>query len=196
MNTPPNHTNKFSLKTLLLFSPLIILYIMVLFGFFIRENIPFEYHFLFPVLFMVFFVLFLVRVSAMTGFLKMENFFAVGFFIVNVLLLYFNSSIKRGYEASNYVEKNEKELLTLVEHFQNHGEDSTLLAMRKDMNITSFDFANGNYHFSLYYDKGYAYGLTYTDSLHLATPEIAYNRSPIIKWIKVKQHWYYYSYFD
>lgn len=128
--------------------------------------------------------------------LKMKYFNAFGFIIVNILFLYFNSSIKRGYEASNYVERNERELLSMVEYFKNHGEDSALLAMRKDMNITSVEFVNGNYHFDLYYDKGYAYGLTYTDSLQLATPEIAYNRSPIIKWIKVKPNWYYYSYFD
>lgn len=169
---------------------------MVLFGFFIRQNIPFEEHFMFPLLFMVFFVLFLVKVSAMTGFLKMENFFAVGFFVVNVLLLYFNSSIKRGYEATNYVEKNEKELLTLVDQFQNRGVDSTLLAKTKEMNITSFALINGNYDFRLYKYLGYGYGLTYTDSVIMGVPNLAPNKSPIIKWIKVKDHWYYYSYFD
>lgn len=196
MPNPPNPTEKFSLKTLLIFSPLIILYIMVLFGFSIRETIPFEYHFLFPVVIMVFFVLFLVKVSAMTSFLKMEGFFAVGFFVVNVLLLYFNSSIKREYEITNYVEKNEKELLTLVDQFQNRGEDSILLAKTKEMNITSFALINGNYDFRLYKFLGYGYGLTYTDSINMEAPKIAPNKSPIIKWIKVKAHWYYYSYFD
>jgi hypothetical protein len=196
MPNPPNPTNRFSLKALLLFSPLIILYIMVLFGFFIRENIPFEDHFLFPWLFMVFFVLFLVKVSAMTGFLKMENFFAVGFFIVNVLLLYFNSSIKREYEISHYVERNEKELLAMVNHHQQHGEDSTFHAMRADMNITLVEFVKGNYDFRLYRFLGYGYGLTYTDSLNLNAPKTTSGGCPIIKWIKVKEHWYYYSYFD
>ena len=196
MPPPSNPTNKFSPKTLLIFSPLIILYLLVLFGFFIRENIPFQYHYLFPVLFMVIFVWFLIRVSTMTSFLKMEGFFAIGFFIVNVLLLYFNSFIKREYEIKSYLEKNEKELLILVDHFQNRGTDSILLSKTNEMNITLFDSSNGNYDFRLYKFLGYGYGLTYTDSVNLEAPKLAPNKSPIIKWIKVKAHWYYYSYFD
>lgn len=192
----PNPTKKFSLKTLFIFSPLIILYIMVLFGFFIRENIPFEDHYLFPNVFLGFFVLFLFLAPAMVRRLKMKRFSAFGFIIVNILLLYFNSSIKRGYEASNYVEKNEKELLTLVDQFQNRGVDSTLLAKTKEMNITSFALINGNYDFRLYKYLGYGYGLTFTDSVIMGVPNLAPNKSPIIKWIKVKDHWYYYSYFD
>ena len=196
MPTPPNPTNKFSLKTLFLFSPLIILYIMVLFGFFIRENIPFEDHYLFPNVFLGIFVLFLFLAPAMVRKLKMKRFSAFGFIVVHTLLLYFNSSIKRGYEASNYVEKNEKELLTLVDQFQNRGVDSTLHAKTKEMNITSFALINGNYDFRLYKYLGYGYGLTYTDSVNMGAPNLAPNKSPIIKWIKVKEHWYYYSYFD
>lgn len=196
MPTHPNPAENIYLKTILLFSPLIILYIMVLFGFFIREHIPFEYHILFPLLFMIFFVLFLIRISTMTSFLKMEGFFAVGFFIVNVLLLYFNSSVKREVEITNYVERHEKELLTMVKEHQQHGEGSTLLAMKNDLNITLFELVKGDYHFRLYKFLGYGYGLMYTDSLHLEAPKIAHNSCPIIKWIKVKEHWYYYSYFD
>ncbi len=169
---------------------------MVLFGFFIRENIPFEDHYLFNNVFLAIFVLFLFLAPAMVRRLKMKRFNAFGFIIVNILLLYFNSSIKRGYEASNYVEKNEKELMTLVDQFQNRGEDSILLAKTKEMNITSFALINGNYDFRLYRFLGYGYGLTYTDSLNLDAPKVTSGGCPIIKWIKVKEHWYYYSYFD
>jgi hypothetical protein len=94
------------------------------------------------------------------------------------------------------VERNEKELLGLVEHFQNRGGDSTLLAKTNEMNITSFALINGNYDFRLYKFLGYGYGLTYTDNLNLDATKVTSGGSPIIKWIKVKEHWYYYSYFD
>ncbi|MBK9638149.1 MAG: hypothetical protein IPO63_10160 [Bacteroidetes bacterium] len=196
MKNPPNPTEKFSLKTLLIFSPLLILYIMVLFGFSLRQNIPFEYHYLFPIVFLLFFVLFLLLAPAMGRRLKMKPFYTFGFIVVNVLVLYFNSSIKREYEVTSFVEENEKELLNFVQYFQKNGEDSTLLTNMENMSISSMEYGKGNYHFSLYYNLGYGYGLTYTDSLQLATPKVAPNGSPIIKWIKVKEHWYYYSYFD
>ncbi|MBK9317507.1 MAG: hypothetical protein IPM91_00840 [Bacteroidetes bacterium] len=85
----------------------------------------------------------------MTSFLKMEGFFAVGFFIVNVLLLYFNSSVKREVEITNYVERHEKELLTMVKEHQQHGEGSTLLAMKNDLNITLFELVKGRLSFQI-----------------------------------------------
>lgn len=169
---------------------------MVLFGFFIREHIPFEYHYLFENVFLVIFVLFIFLAPAMVRRLKLKYFSAFGFIVVNILLLYFNSSIKREYEITNYVERNEKELLALVNYHKQQGEDSTLLAMKNNLNITLFDFGKGNYDFRLYRFLGYGYGLTYTDSLKLNAPKVTSGGCPIIKWIKVKEHWYYYSYFD
>ena len=63
--------------------------------------------------------------------------------------------------------------------------------------VTQFFFkhSDDNY-FKLYTFLGYGYGLIYTDKSELAIPQTSPGGSPIVNWIKIDEHWYYYSYFD
>ncbi len=113
-----------------------------------------------------------------------------------IFILYRLSSFNRREAASNYFKKHENEFNEIV-NCSGSGCDKEQL---KNLSVTK-DVVNiykkKNLHvIKLYGFIGYGYGYIYSDSLTIVQPANSPGGSPIVKWYKVKDHWYYYSFFD
>lgn len=200
MNKQGKSNGNTSINLLINLLPVLLLYSMVLFGFFIHQQLSCEYQFLYPTTFLATYIFFiyltpklLQRTNISTA---IKPFVVIGFLLANTVSLYFLSSINRESEIRNYIQKNENNLKSFITQYQIYRDDKIVPVLEKDLNICSFFVHNGDYYFKLYTFLGYGYGLIYTDKSELAIPQTSPGGSPIVNWIKIDEHWYYYSYFD
>jgi len=188
----------------------IALYSMVLWGFAIREKMSPEIHYLYPLTFILLFVIQVVvayRLMKQSRILKSFQPLSILIFIsVNIYLLYSISSVKRENEIGNYFLKNENSLNNIAEHFDSYGDDSRTQEMKHEMKIErirhesqlihrSFKQLPGMINMRLYTCAGYGYGMIYTCDAEIDQPKNL-GGSPVTKWLKLKDHWFYYSIFD
>jgi hypothetical protein len=179
--------------------PLILLYGMVFFSFFIHQQLPCDYQFLYPIVFLSIYIYFLYHtpklLSRITIPTSTKPFLIFGFILINTVSLYNLSSNNRESEIRNYIKKNEHQLRSFISNHQNHI-DLGISETATSLNICAFFPHQNNYYFKLYTFLGYGYGIIYTDSNTLTKPATSPGGSPIVKWIKIDEHWHYYSYFD
>jgi hypothetical protein len=200
MDRRPKTSFKISHRMLLLHLPMIILYCLVLFGFYFQIQLPPNFKFFYPVSFVTIYILFIYLTPKLIHRMKVSitliPFATIGFVLANSTALYFLSSIKRESEIQNYIANNQDKLKSVIYLQQNPRTEQVIDPILNELNICSFFKHTEDYYFKLYYFLGYGYGLIYTDKSEMAIPKTSPGGSPIIKWIKIDEHWYYYSYFD
>ena len=200
MKSQSKTNSKISPRMLLLHLPMVILYCMVLFGFYFQIQLPPNFKFFYPVSFLTIYILFIYLTPKLTHRIKVSNtlkpFAVIGFILANTTALYFLSSIKRESEIQNYIANNQDKLKSIIYLQQNPRNEQAINPILKDLNICSFFKHSEDNYLKLYTFLGYGYGLIYTDKSELAIPQTSPGGSPIVNWIKIDEHWYYYSYFD
>jgi len=198
-------------KGLLLFLLLsIILYSMVFWAFAIREQMPAEFHYFYPLIFIALFLLHnFVANRFIRSFSFLNNLHPLGsliFFGLNIYFLLSVSSVKREIEIRNYFSRNERSLINIVDHFDSYGDDTRTLELKQQMNLDRV-FRRPEYlhndrteslnviNMRLYTCAGYGYGILYSCDPEIHQPENL-GGSPVTNWLKLKDHWFYYSIFD
>ena len=178
-------------------------YAWVFFGFAIRNSIPAAYHLIYPVLFII-----SVFISAtyLHRTLKenmrekdLRGFTICLVLLVNLFLLYQISSSNREYEIRNCFAKNESSLTSIVNHYKPQ-KDNFFISCPEEVNAEYFAKLYGYDVVRLYTCTGYGYELIHSDSANITRPKVAppgaKHGSPVTKWIKLKDHWYYCAFFD
>jgi hypothetical protein len=183
---------------------------MVIWGFAIRKQMAADIHFLYPLMFLILFVIHCVlayRFMKRSGFIHGFQPLSILIFIVlDMYLLVSVSTIKRENEIRNYFATNEMSLYNIVDHFQSYGDDNKVNEMKREMNIERvrnddemFGYENKSpvlmTNVRLYTCVGYAYGFIYACNESIGMPKNL-RGSPVTNWLKLKDHWYYYSIFD
>lgn len=175
-------------------------YIMVLFGFSIQIQLPYELKFLYPTTFITFYLTSTFLISKVIQKIHFSTstklLITISFVVANTACLYFLSSIKRESEIQQYISKKQSNLKSIIELHLTPGSENAIAPILKELNIRKFFQHNDDSYFSLYSFLGYGYGIIYTDKNEITKPATSPGGSPIIKWIKIDEHWYYYSYFD
>ena len=196
------------LRSLIILS--IVLYGMVMWGFAIREQLSPDNHYLYPLTFIFLFIILVVvayRLMKQSGFLKSFQPLSILLFIsLNIYLLYSVSSVKREKEIRNYFARNELSLTNIVDHFDSYGDDKRTQEMKDAMKLERVRHSTeifrrnkkqppGMINLRMYTCIGYAYGVLYTCDAEIDQPKNL-GGSPVTKWLKLKDHWFYYSIFD
>jgi hypothetical protein len=159
-----------------------------------------DYQILYPIAFLATYFIFLYITPTVLQRTSISSsakpFLVIGFILANTVILYKLSSINRESEIRNYIAKNEHQLKSVLTKYQNNPDQKGISETANGLNICAFFPHQNNYYFKLYTFLGYGYGIIYTDSSKLTKPLTSPGGSPIVKWIKIDEHWYYYSYFD
>lgn len=188
------------MKKIVPFLPLLCLYAMVLFAFKLQTFIPLNFHDLYLLTFLLLYIAFLFSTQAMMKCIfktkKDTSLAGVIFVLLNTVGLFYLSSIHRAGEINRYLADHEKGLTDLIHQMKQTGENEKTGALLQENNIYSVSPSSGNYYLTLYRCLGYGYGLTFTDSIEMKKPVKSPGGSPLVKWMKIKEHWYYYSFFD
>jgi hypothetical protein len=194
----------------LFLSSSLILYCMVLWAFAIRELMPAGYHYFYPITFIFLFIIQIFvayKLMDQIRFVKSFQPLSILLFIsLNIYVLNSISSIKRESEIRNYFAKNELSLANIVDHFDSYGDDNRTQEMKDAMNLervrlSTEMFSHDDKQISrminlrMYTCVGYAYGVLYTCDEEIERPKNL-GGSPVTKWLKLKDHWFYYSIFD
>lgn len=200
MNTHGKNQRTNLREVLLYLLPLLFLYFLVFFSFNIHQLLTCNYQLLYPIAFLATYFIFLFitpTILQRTSFSSSAKPFLIfGFILANTVSLYKLSSINRESEIRNYITKNEHQLNSVLIKHQNNPDHKGISEIANGLNICAFFPHQNNYYFKLYTFLGYGYGIIYTDSNTLTKPVTSPGGSPIIKWIKLDEHWYYFSYFD
>lgn len=203
--------NRMNNKRLILFLLVsITIYSMVFWAFVIREHIPAKFHYLYPLIFIFLFVLHNVVANwLIKNFPLLRNIHPLGsllFFGINIYFLLSVSSVKRENEIRNYFSRNEHSLANIVHHFDSYGDDVRMQELKQEMKLERVfrraeylhndkkDFLNV-INMRLYTCAGYGYGVLYSCDPEINQPENL-GGSPVTNWMKLKDHWFYYSIFD
>jgi hypothetical protein len=196
------HNRKSLIGTLSSLLTLTILYILVIFGFSLRLKIPTNLQFIMPIsifiLFIVFVLLTIWTVTKLTWPIKIKHYvgYAVIVFLIgNNIILDRVSFCNRKSETQNYLLTNETKIKNLIDYYKGNGEDIKFSVMLKEMNINYFWYNDNEYHLGLYNFFGYGYRIIFTEKANLTYPHSP-GGSPTVQWFKIKDHWYYYSYWD
>lgn len=168
-------------------------------GFEIREQMPHAYHYLYPVTFLVLFIVQCVFAYVLMKGSRLINGFQplsiLLFVSLDIYLLFSISSINRENEIRNYFARHETELDRIAFDYLNFCNDQELIEMKEAMNLERVFYREDLFQVRLYTCLGYGYGVLYSGSPDIESPE-KLGGSPVSKWLKLKDHWYYYSIFD
>ncbi|MBU0489267.1 MAG: hypothetical protein KKA07_01745 [Bacteroidetes bacterium] len=194
---------KFKIGLVCSFTILITLYLLSIFGFSLRLKIPTDSQFILSwtifALFIVFVLLSIRTTIKLTLSRKAKPYVIIAliiFLVGNNIILDRVSFCNRENEVTNYLSQNESKLLNLIGHYQKSGTDKTFYDISRDMNLESFSYINGEYHIGLYSFFGYGYRLLHTEKTDAIKNTKSPEGSPTVKWFKIKEHWYYYSFWD
>jgi hypothetical protein len=183
---------------------------MVMWGFAIREQMDPANHYLYPVSFLILFIIqcilayrLMKRSRIVHGFQPLP---ILAFIILDLYLLVSVSTLKRENEIRNYFAKHENALNKFVDHFQSFGDDTRIHEMKEEMKIERVRHASELLHVEdkkpvvtfnlrMYTCLGYGYGVLYACEDEIEQPKNL-GGSPVTKWMKLKDHWFYYSIFD
>lgn len=200
MNKQGKSNGNTSINLLINLLPVLLLYGMVFFSFFIHQRLSCGYQLLYPIVFLSTYIYFLNQTPKLLRRTTISNsakpFLIFGFILINTVSLYKLSSIKRESEIRNYITKNEHQLRRFISNHQNQIDHQRVSETVNGLNVCAFFPHQNNYYFKLYTLLGYGYGIIYADSSTLTKPLTSPGGSPIVNWIKIDEHWYYYSYFD
>jgi len=186
-------------KKYLFFILSIALYSLVLWGFPIRLPVPPAYHFLYPLMFLLLFTLqcvFAYTLMKRSRFISGYQPLSMLLFIsISIFITYSISSIKRESEIRNYFAKNENALNHLAKYYIQYGDDDSVSKMKQAMKIERLWCKQDIFQAKLYTCLGYGYGVLYAEEANMERPD-KLGAIPIKNWLKLKEHWYYYSTFD
>ena len=183
---------------------------MVLWGFAIREQMAPNKHYLYPLTFLILFIIqcilayrIMKRSRIIHGF---QPLIILLFIILNMYVLVKVSSLKRENEIRNYFAKNEDSLYNIADHFLSYGDDSQIQEMKHAMRLERVRHTGEAFrrdkkssevmvNLRMYTCAGYGYGVIYTCEEEIDRPKNL-EASPVTNWLKLKDHWFYYSIFD
>jgi hypothetical protein len=124
-----------------------------------------------------------------------KNLLPFVFVCVNVFALYALSSVNRETEVANYIAAHEKNYLEIIKAYDVNHNNSFIDSALNHVNVCGLYEKDDEYHFGLYAFSGYGYRILFTEKPDMKKPS-SIGGSPVMKWFKIKEHWYYYSYFD
>ncbi len=166
----------------------------------------------FIILFLILFLVEFLLVVFLFASLKIKGilipFIAIGSIVLITYLLQLFDNNKRKEEVVAFLDKNEKNLIRLVElykqdeagKFEFTNTERIGLADSLHVFITrNYEYNNKNHDdfvmINMYRFFGYGDGVAYSDLPDL-TEQHSYHMSPMVEWQKIKDNWYYFAYND